>query len=149
MSEVWTQVTRPGFVTRSISPRWPPTRDTGMARAEATVIAVSRDLWDIVAPLAEAGDGKYIILRVDWQKPQSLVVIRIVQGLAGGWLNFDPPPTKGTPTKPSATPRHESPREPAGEPPIEPRADASDEPAAEPPVEPRPEPSDEAGPEAD
>jgi len=81
------------FVTRIVSPRWPPTRNA--PEADASVIAVGETLWPVVAPLAEAR-GAHRLLKVDWHDGQALVVIRIVQGLTGGWRNFDPLPTGET-----------------------------------------------------
>ena len=61
------------FMTRSLAPRWPPTRTE--PHVDTGVLAVGEDLWDIVAPLAQAG-GAHRLLRVRWQHPYTLVVIR-------------------------------------------------------------------------
>ena len=74
------------FVSRNLSPRWPPAR--GVPEVDASVIVVGEALWDLVAPLTETS-RKHRLVRAPWQDPETLVVVRIVQGLTQGWRGFD------------------------------------------------------------
>jgi hypothetical protein len=85
------------FVSRSLSPRWPSTR--GAPEVDASVIVVGEALWDLVVPLIEAS-RKHRLVRSPWQDPESIVVVRIVQGLTHGWRGFDAfPYSKPEPAK--------------------------------------------------
>ena len=80
------------FVTRVCAPRWPTPR--GEPEVDTAIIAASDALWEIIGPLAEANAEAFPLLRVAWQDPRTLVVVRIVQGLSEGWLNYDPLPSR-------------------------------------------------------
>ena len=73
------------FVTRVCAPRWPKPRTE--PRTDASVVVVGGELWQIVSSLAEA-NSSHKLERVDWQEEQSIVIIRVVQGLPDGWLNL-------------------------------------------------------------
>lgn len=82
------------FVDRICAPHWPPTRSE--CEVDVSIIAVGDALWETVAPLAQAKPA-HRLLPVAWHDPHTLVVIRIVQGLLGGWRNFPPLPDKEDP----------------------------------------------------
>lgn len=96
------------FVTRTCAPRWPTTR--AQPEADASVIAVGESLWEILEPLAKP-NSRHLLLKVEWQDPQMLVIIRVIQGLKGGWRGFPALPEKAPPRQPDeeGTPNDQQP----------------------------------------
>jgi len=81
-------------VIANVPPRWPQTRDD--PEVDSSVIAVGKELWDIIAPFVDPSDSHRFAL-VDWQDPRTVAVVRIVQGLTSGWRGYP-----GLPTAPRA-----------------------------------------------
>lgn len=72
-------------VRASAPPRWPQTRDD--PEIDTSVIAVGRELWDMIAPFTDADDPHRFAL-IDWQQPYTVAVVRTVQGLSRGWQGY-------------------------------------------------------------
>jgi hypothetical protein len=74
------------LVKRLASPHWPATRVE--PEISTNVIAVSRSLWDALAPLARA-DGAPPMVLLDWDaQAGAILVLHVVQGLGEGWRGF-------------------------------------------------------------
>jgi hypothetical protein len=72
-------------VSASAPPRWPQTRDD--PEVDTSVIAVGRELWDIMAPFTDEDDPHRFVV-VDWQQPYTVAVVRTVLGLSRGWRGY-------------------------------------------------------------
>jgi hypothetical protein len=72
-------------VSASAPPRWPQTRDD--PEIDASVIAVGRELWDVIAPFMDPDDPHRFVV-MDWREPYTVAVVRTVQGLARGWRGY-------------------------------------------------------------
>jgi len=72
-------------VSASASPRWPQTRDD--PEIDASVIAVGKELWDIIAPFMDPDEPHRFVV-VDWREPYAVAVVRTVQGLSRGWRGY-------------------------------------------------------------
>ena len=74
------------LTARLASPHWPTSRVE--PDVSASVIAVAKPLWELLAPLAQTS-GAVPIVPLDWDaRSDAIVVVRIVQGLAEGWRGF-------------------------------------------------------------
>ena len=72
-------------VSASAPPRWPQTRYD--PEIDASVIAVGKELWDIIAPFTDANDPHRFVM-VDWKEPYTVAVVRTVLGLSRGWRGY-------------------------------------------------------------
>jgi hypothetical protein len=80
-------VERFGHLTaRLASPHWPTPR--AEPELSASVIAVAKPLWDLLAPLTQNA-GALPIVPLDWDlRSDAIVIARTVQGLPEGWRGF-------------------------------------------------------------
>lgn len=72
-------------VSASVAPRWPQTRED--PEVDTSVIAVGKELWDIIAPFTDPDDPHHFVV-VDWQDPYTVAVVRVVLGLSRGWRGY-------------------------------------------------------------
>jgi hypothetical protein len=72
-------------VSASAPPRWPQTRDD--PEIDASVIAVGKELWDVIAPFMDPDEPHRFVV-VDWREPYTVAVVRTVQGLSRGWRGY-------------------------------------------------------------
>lgn len=88
-------------VNASAPPRWPQTRDD--PEIDASVIAVGKELWDIIAPFTDANDPHRFVM-VDWKEPYTVAVVRTVLGLSRGWRGYPGLPGRGESARDSREP---------------------------------------------
>jgi hypothetical protein len=89
------------LTSRLACPHWPATRvDPDMS---ASLVAVGKPLWDVLAPRAPAGAG---VVPLDWDSDTGVVLaLRVVQGLRQGWRGFPGLPGQSPEHLPSAPAR--------------------------------------------
>lgn len=74
------------LTARLAAPHWPATRVE--PEVSASVIAVGKPLWDVLAPLAQA-DRAPPLVPLEWDsRAGAMVALRVVQGLGEGWRGF-------------------------------------------------------------
>jgi hypothetical protein len=74
------------LTARLASPHWPTPRVE--PELSASVIAVAKPLWDLLAPLTQTA-GTLPIVPLDWDaRSDAIVIVRTVQGLVEGWRGF-------------------------------------------------------------
>jgi hypothetical protein len=74
------------LVSRLACVHWPAPRAD--PEASVTVIAVGKALWDAVAPLTKMPGMPALVLQDCDLREESIVILRVVQGLAQGWRGF-------------------------------------------------------------
>jgi len=80
------------LLCRSASPNWPATRTE--PDVTICVMVVGSTLWEALRPLPRI-DGAPVLVRSDWDtRTNSVLVLRIVQGLTQGWRGYPALPSQ-------------------------------------------------------